>query len=95
MLDKTRQDWATRAGEIEIEGRAFVNGMYRDALSGETRATVSPGDGRHLADVANCGSILLQVHPRVRSQFFIRGRSTEHSPQLRGRPLNRVGPIAS
>lgn len=55
MLDKTKQDWATMATDLDIEARAFVNGRYQDALSGETRETISPGDGRKLADVANCG----------------------------------------
>ena len=56
MLDKTRQDWVSLAADLDIEARAFINGRYRDALSGETRPTVSPGDGRKLADVANCGA---------------------------------------
>jgi acyl-CoA reductase-like NAD-dependent aldehyde dehydrogenase len=55
MLDKTRQDWASLVDGLSIESRAFVNGRYVDALSGETRATMSPADGRELADVANCG----------------------------------------
>jgi acyl-CoA reductase-like NAD-dependent aldehyde dehydrogenase len=56
MLEKTTQDWESRAADLEIEGRAFVNGRYQDALAGETRPTISPGDGRKLADVANCGT---------------------------------------
>ncbi len=55
MLEKTVQDWQTQAADLEIEGRAFINGQYRDALACETRATMSPADGRKLADVANCG----------------------------------------
>jgi acyl-CoA reductase-like NAD-dependent aldehyde dehydrogenase len=55
MLDKTRQDWASLADGLSIESRAFINGRYTDSLSGETRATMSPADGRHLAEVANCG----------------------------------------
>jgi len=55
MLDKTRQDWTSLATELDIEGRAFVNGSYQDALSGGTRENFSPGDGRKLGDVANCG----------------------------------------
>jgi len=55
MLDKATQDWKSLAGSLDIEGRAFINGRYQDALGGETRATLSPGDGRRLADVANCG----------------------------------------
>jgi len=55
MLDKTIQDWKSQAADLTIEGRAFINGRYDDAMSGETRATVCPGDGHKLADVANCG----------------------------------------
>jgi hypothetical protein len=56
MLDKTIQDWNADAAGLEIEGRAFIDGGYRDALAGETRPTVSPANGQKLADVANCGT---------------------------------------
>ena len=56
MLDKTIQDWSSQATSLAIESRAFINGRYEDALSGETRETMSPADGRKLADVANCGT---------------------------------------
>jgi len=56
MLDKTIQDWSSQATSLAIESRAFINGRYEDALSGETRATMSPADGRKLADVASCGT---------------------------------------
>ena len=55
MLNKTIQDWASLAADLDIEGRAFINGRYVDALAGGTRETVSPGNGQKLADVANCG----------------------------------------
>ena len=55
MLDKTLQDWGSLAADLDIEGRAFINGRYEDALSGETRETVNPANGQKLADVANCG----------------------------------------
>jgi len=56
MLDKTTQDWQSLAENLEIEARAFVNGQYRDALAGETRATMNPANGEKIADVANCGT---------------------------------------
>ena len=55
MLDKTTQDWRSQADGLDIESRAFTNGRYQNALSGETRETISPADSRKLADVANCG----------------------------------------
>ncbi len=55
MLDKTIKDWTSDAANLEIESRAFINGRYEDALTGETRATFSPATGQKLADVSNCG----------------------------------------
>ena len=42
MLDKTVTDWQALAGQLDIEGRAFINGRYIDALSGGSRATSTP-----------------------------------------------------
>ena len=55
MLDKTIKDWSSEAAALEIEGRAFIDGQYCDALSGETRTTMSPANGQDLAEVALCG----------------------------------------
>jgi 4-guanidinobutyraldehyde dehydrogenase/NAD-dependent aldehyde dehydrogenase len=55
MQDKTRSDWVSLAEDLQIESRAFTNGQYKDASAGGTRESLSPGDGRKLADVANCG----------------------------------------
>ena len=56
MLDKTVQDWHAEAASLVIEGRAFIDGRYQEAKSGETRPTINPGNGAKLADVANCGA---------------------------------------
>ena len=55
MLDKTKQNWKSEAADLQIEGRAFINGQYQDTLAGETRATINPADGSKLANVASCG----------------------------------------
>jgi 4-guanidinobutyraldehyde dehydrogenase/NAD-dependent aldehyde dehydrogenase len=55
MLDKTLTDWQSQAGQLNIEGRAFINGRFVDALSGQTRPTINPANGQELADVAICG----------------------------------------
>jgi acyl-CoA reductase-like NAD-dependent aldehyde dehydrogenase len=56
MLDRTVNDWQTMADQLQIEGRAYINGRFVDALSGKTRATMNPANGRVLADVACCGT---------------------------------------
>lgn len=56
MLDKTATDWKTLATHVNFQGRAFIDGRYVDALSGQTRPTINPADGRVLVDVASCGT---------------------------------------
>ena len=69
MLDKTTQDWRSLAADLEIEGRAFANGQYQDALAGETRATMSPANGQKLADVA--ASYFVQAVVLIAAVAFI------------------------
>jgi hypothetical protein len=75
MLDKTIQDWSALATDLQIEGRAFINGRYEDALSGETRETASPANGRKLADVANCGIAGQQWRQPTAKWFSCAGRN--------------------
>ncbi|UTA47804.1 aldehyde dehydrogenase [Simiduia sp. 21SJ11W-1] len=55
MADLTFKDWCARAESISIEGRAFIDGAYVDAASGNTRPTINPATGETLAQVASCG----------------------------------------
>ncbi|MBW8036424.1 MAG: aldehyde dehydrogenase family protein, partial [Planctomycetes bacterium] len=55
MTSMTLSDWQTKAAAMTIEGRAFINGQYAQALSGETRPTINPATGKVLTDVASCG----------------------------------------
>ncbi len=57
MLDRptTQAAWQERAKALHIESRAFIDGAYVPALSGETFDRISPIDGTLLAKIANCG----------------------------------------
>ena len=50
MTSLTRADWEQRAKNLKIEGRAFVHGEYRAAVSGATFECISPVDGRLLGE---------------------------------------------
>ena len=56
MEKKSLAYWQDKAATLSIEGRAFIDGAYRDAYSGRTFDCVSPIDGRVLANVADCGA---------------------------------------
>ena len=48
-------NWQSRADALAIDGRAFVDGRRVPASGQLSRGTISPIDGRILADVAACG----------------------------------------
>jgi gamma-glutamyl-gamma-aminobutyraldehyde dehydrogenase len=54
-MTKTLQQWQDHARALRIEGRAFIDGEFCHASESRTFACISPIDGRHLADVAQCG----------------------------------------
>ena len=55
MLDRpnTKAAWEARAAAIKPEARAFIDGAYVPAVSGETFARISPVDGRAIAEIAS------------------------------------------
>lgn len=46
--------WQHKAAELKPEGRAFIDGRYCEAASGETFPCYSPIDGRLLTSIASC-----------------------------------------
>jgi acyl-CoA reductase-like NAD-dependent aldehyde dehydrogenase len=89
MLDKTATDWQALAGRLQIEGRAFINGRYVDALSGETRPTVNPANGREIARVALCGTDDADLAVRGAREAFESGCWSRMAPMDRKMTLVR------
>ena len=50
----SQTEWQALATNLTLEGRAYLNGAYQWAASGETFTSVSPVDGRELATIASC-----------------------------------------
>lgn len=50
----SQTEWQALTTNLTLEGRAYLNGAYQWAASGETFASVSPVDGRELATIASC-----------------------------------------
>jgi 4-(gamma-glutamylamino)butanal dehydrogenase len=55
MEKKSLEYWQNLAASLHIEGRAFIDGEYRDAASGNTFDCVNPSDGTLLAKIADSG----------------------------------------
>ncbi len=89
MLDKTVTDWKAAAGQLDIEGRAFVNGRFVDALSGQTRTSHNPANGKPLAAVANCGPEDAEAAVSGARRAFEDGTWANMAPMERKRVLVR------
>lgn len=89
MLDKTVADWQAQADLLKIEGRAFINGRYTDALSGQTRPTYNPANGQELAEVSLCGIEDADLAVQGARAAFDRGEWSQMAPMDRKMVLVR------
>ncbi|MBV8261402.1 MAG: aldehyde dehydrogenase [Paraburkholderia sp.] len=89
MEMKTLAYWQDKAATLSIEGRAFVDGAYRDAYSGRTFDCVSPIDGRVLASVADCGAADVDAAVAAARRAFDEGVWAGLNPRARKAVLLR------
>ncbi|MGL6161540.1 aldehyde dehydrogenase [Microbulbifer sp.] len=90
---QTLQEWQAMAAGLAIEGRAFINGDYVDALSGATRPTVNPADGKELAQVASCGPEDAERAVKVARETFESGVWSKMPPMQRKKILVRFAEL--
>src|SRR5688500_9189630 len=85
----SRADWQTRADALRIESRAFIDGRYVDAFSGETFDCISPIDGKVIAKVARGGAEDIERAVKAARKAFDAGSWSESSPVHRKKTLQR------
>ena len=73
MPEKTLTNWQSAAAEIQIDGRAFLNGQRSDSLSGETRPTLNPATGKKVAEVAYCDATDADQAVKIARETFVSG----------------------
>lgn len=83
MSTLTLADWQQRADALKVEGRAFINGQYTDAVSGATFECVSPVDGRLLGLVASCDEADANLAVANARQVFESGAWSRLAPAKR------------
>jgi 4-guanidinobutyraldehyde dehydrogenase/NAD-dependent aldehyde dehydrogenase len=82
-MTDTLEYWTQLADELDFEGRAFINGQYQPAKSGETFPDRSPIDNRLLVDVAACDSADADIAVRHAREAFNDGRWSQLPPAKR------------
>src|SRR5262245_16326426 len=80
MAKLTLADWQQRAANLKIEGRAFIDGQYVNAISGKTTTDINPANGQKLADIACCGPEDAEVAVKVARRTFESGVWSKMAP---------------
>ncbi|KSW25768.1 MULTISPECIES: aldehyde dehydrogenase [unclassified Pseudomonas] len=93
MTQATRADWEARASQLRIEGRAFIDGQYRDAADGATFDCLSPVDGRLLAKVASCDAADAERAVQSARAAFEAGTWSQQAPAARKAVLVRFAEL--
>ena len=53
-MQLTYDDWRARASQMTFRDKAFINGQFVAAQSGEVFDSINPATGEVLAQVASC-----------------------------------------
>ncbi|MEM6512955.1 MAG: aldehyde dehydrogenase [Pseudomonadota bacterium] len=89
MKPESKADWLALAESLSIEGRAFIDGDYRDAESGASVASISPRDGSEIVQVAVCDEHDADHAIGVARRVFERGDWSAMPPMQRKTVLVR------
>ncbi|MFM0643316.1 aldehyde dehydrogenase [Paraburkholderia bryophila] len=81
--------WQDKAATLSIEGRAFIDGEYRDAAGGRTFDCQSPIDGKLLAKVADSGAADVDAAVAAARRAFDSGVWSGLNPRKRKAVLLR------
>ncbi|WP_411389760.1 aldehyde dehydrogenase [Pseudomonas sp. MPB23] len=93
MQPLTLSDWESKAAQLKIEGRAFVNGAYVSAAAGTVFECISPVDGRFLANVASCDAADADHAVKVARATFDAGVWSRSSPVSRKQAMLRFADL--
>lgn len=93
MSQLNKADWQAKALDLNIEGRAFINGEYVDAVGGGTFTCHSPIDGRLLATVASCDGADAQIAVANARAAFNSGAWSRCAPAERKAVLKRFADL--
>jgi gamma-glutamyl-gamma-aminobutyraldehyde dehydrogenase len=89
MDKKSLAFWQDKAATLAIEGRAFIDGEYRDADGGRTFDCLSPIDGKLLAKVADSGAADVDAAVAAARRAFDSGVWSGLNPRQRKAVLLR------
>jgi len=87
------QEYKTLAQRISLPGKAFINGAFRDALSGNTFQTYNPATGELLGAVSSCDNHDVDAAVAAAKAAFEDGRWSQQSPEERKTVLLKLADL--
>lgn len=85
--------WQQKAALLKLDGLAFIDGKFQAAVSGRTRASISPIDGRKLADVAACAAADVDLAVKAARRAFEQGVWSGLAPRERKKRLLKLADL--
>ena len=79
----SKQQYAALAAELQLRTQAFIDGEFRDAISGNTFVTTNPATGKQLAEVAACDVNDVNVAVAAAKRVFEQGTWSKMQPNDR------------
>ncbi|MEO9338369.1 aldehyde dehydrogenase [Mesorhizobium sp. SB112] len=93
MNAEIKPNWHQRAEQIKLPGKAFIDGAYVEAQSGETFDCVYPGSGKIIAKVAACGPADVDFAVKSARRAFESGVWSRAAPAERKKVLLRFSEL--
>ncbi|OHX18276.1 aldehyde dehydrogenase [Chromobacterium amazonense] len=92
-MARSHAEWKQLAAELNIEGRAFIDGAYREAADGKRFDCVNPATGAKLADISHCGEAEVEAAVKAARRAFDSGTWSGLAPRQRGGILKRFAAL--
>jgi len=89
----SKEAYRELAGKLELRNQAFINGKFRDAISGKTFTTTNPATGDVLAKIAACDSRDVDDAVAAAKEAFEDARWHSLSPSARKSVLLRFAQL--
>ncbi|PCI52708.1 MAG: aldehyde dehydrogenase PuuC [Alphaproteobacteria bacterium] len=93
MTTKTQSDWQEIANRVELKTKAFIDGGWVEAISGETFETINPATGEVIANIASCDQADVDQAVISARAAFNEGRWSRLHPKERGKILIRLADL--
>jgi len=89
----SKDQYAAIAAELQMPTKAFIDGEFRDAISGRTFVTTNPATGKQLAEVAACDVQDVDLAVAAAKRVFEAGTWSKMQPNDRKHVLQKFAQL--